>query len=48
MDISQFFYQDSVTLFIDRMCAVLGIDDTSRFKVVSGYNGSADITVFID
>ena len=31
MDINSFFANDGVTKFIDRMCAVLGIIDTSRF-----------------
>lgn len=36
------------TLFIDRMCAVLGIMDTSRLKIVGIYNGSVTIQAFID
>jgi len=48
MDINAFFASDGITKFIDRMCAVLGITDTSRVKVVSVYSGSVDLTAFID
>lgn len=30
------------------MCAVLGIEDTSRLKIVGIYNGSVVITAYID
>lgn len=30
------------------MCAVLGIEDTSRLKIVGIYNGSVIITAYID
>lgn len=40
MDINDFFNADGKTKFIDRMCAVLGITDISRVKVVSVYTGS--------
>lgn len=48
MDINQFFNLDGITLFRDRMCAVLGINDTSRLKVVGVYRGSVEITAFIE
>ena len=48
MDINQFFNLDGITLFRDRMCAVLGINDTSRLKIVGVYKGSVDITAFIE
>ncbi len=48
MDISSFFSTNGPTRFIDSMCAVLGITDTSRFKIVSIYNGSVSITAYID
>ncbi len=48
MDINLFFSNDGQTKFIDRMCAVLGITDTSRLKIVSIYNGSVSVTAFID
>lgn len=48
MNIDDFFAADGQTKFIDRMCAVLGIEDTSRLKVVGIYNGSVVITAYID
>lgn len=48
MDINDFFAQDGQTKFIDRMCAVLGIEDTSRLKIVGIYNGSVIVHAFID
>ena len=48
MDINNFFAIDGVTKFIDRMCAVLGIVDTSRLKVVGIYNGSVTLHAYID
>lgn len=40
MDINQFYADDGVTKFINRMCALLQINDTSRVKVVGVYSGS--------
>jgi hypothetical protein len=48
MDIDQFFAIDGETKFINRMCAVLGIVDTSRLKIVGIYNGSVVIHAYID
>lgn len=48
MDINNFYTMDGQTLFIDRMCALLGIVDTSRLKVVGIYNGSVVIKAYID
>lgn len=48
MDINTFYAVSGTTLFIDRVCSVLGITDTSRLKVVAIYNGSVSITAFID
>ena len=48
MDINNFFAVDGQTKFIDRMCAVLGIVDTSRLKIVGIYNGSVTIVAYID
>lgn len=48
MDINDFFSNDGKTKFIDRMCAVLGIVDTSRLKIVGIYNGSVIIKAYID
>lgn len=48
MDINDFFIDDGQTKFIDRMCAILGIVDTSRLKIVGIYNGSVIIKAYID
>lgn len=48
MDISTFFSVDGQTKFIDRMCSVLGITDTSRVKIVSIFSGSVEIVAYID
>lgn len=48
MDISKFYSDDGVTKFIDRMCALLGITDTSRVKVVGVYEGSVELVVHIE
>ena len=48
MDISKFYSEDGVTKFIDRMCALLGITDTSRVKVVGVYEGSVELVVHIE
>lgn len=48
MDINAFFAADGQTKFIDRMCAVLGITDTSRVKIVGVYSGSVELVVVID
>ncbi len=48
MDINDFFRNDGKTLFIDRMCAVLGITDYSRVKIVGVYAGSVNIVAYID
>lgn len=48
MNIDDFFRADGQTKFVDRMCAVLGIEDTSRLKVVGIYNGSVILHAYID
>lgn len=48
MDINDFYANDGQTKFIDRMCAVLGIVDTSRLKIVGIYNGSVRIQAYLD
>ncbi len=47
MDINQFFADDGVTKFINRMCALLQITDYSRVKVVGVYAGSVTIVSYI-
>lgn len=48
MDINDFFSNNGQTLFIDRMCALLQINDTSRLKIVGVYNGSVTVISFIE
>jgi hypothetical protein len=48
MNIDDFFRDDGVTKFINRMCALLNINDTSRVKVVGVYAGSVEVTTFIE
>lgn len=48
MDIDQFYTMDGKTQFIDRMVALLGIEDRSRVKVVGVYRGSVVIQSFIE
>jgi hypothetical protein len=48
MDIDAFFAADGQTKFIDRMCAVLGITDYSRVKIVGIYRGSTLLRISID
>lgn len=43
-----FFSIDGQTKFIDRMCALLGVTDTSRMKVVGVYNGSVYVVAYIE
>ena len=40
MDIEDFFNMDGKTKFIDRMAALLNIQDRSRIKVVGMFRGS--------
>lgn len=47
MDINQFYAIDGKTLFIDRMAALLGIEDRSRVKVVGVYRGSSTIESYL-
>lgn len=43
MDIDKFYEINGKDLFIDKMVALLGIDDRSRVKVVGIYRGSVTI-----
>jgi hypothetical protein len=47
MNIDDFFRDDGVTRFINRMCALLSINDTSRVKVVGVYAGSVNVITHI-
>lgn len=48
MNIDDFFRDDGVTKFINRMCALLNINDTSRVKIVGIYTGSVQVVSIID
>lgn len=48
MNIDDFFRDDGVTKFINRMCALLSINDTSRVKIVGVYTGSVQVTSMIE
>lgn len=48
MDIDDFFREDGVTKFIDRMCALFKITDKSRMKVVGVFEGSTILASTID
>lgn len=47
IDIDAFFAADGRTKFIDRMAALLGIEDRSRIKVVGIYRGSVEVESYI-
>jgi hypothetical protein len=48
MDINDFFSNNGQTLFIDRMCALLQVNDTSRLKIVGVYNGSVTVVSYLE
>ncbi len=48
MNINDFFKDDGVTRFINRMAALLRINDTSRIKVVGIYQGSVEVVTYIE
>jgi hypothetical protein len=45
MNINDFFSRNGPTRLIDRMCALLHINDQSLVKIVGIYNGSANVTL---
>jgi hypothetical protein len=47
MDPSQFFDNTVMSSFIDNLCALLGVTDTSRIKVVGVYTGSTIVKAMI-
>lgn len=48
MNISEFFLSNnSITNFINNLCALLNIVDTSRVKVVGVHSGSVSVTTVI-
>ena len=48
MSVDDFFTANGKTNFIDRLCALLGITDTSRVKVVGVYSGSTIVEAVIE
>lgn len=48
MNIDDFYKDDGVTKFINRLCALLQITDTSRVKVVGVWTGSVNIVANIE
>ena len=48
MDLKTFYEMDGVTKFIDRICALLKIQDYSRVKIVGVYEGSVVVDSFIE
>jgi hypothetical protein len=47
MNINDFFSSGGPTRLVDRMCAILQINDQSRVKIVGVYTGSIDVSLFI-
>lgn len=47
MNINDFFSTSGPTRLVDRMCAILNINDQSRVKIVGIYNGSTSVDVII-
>lgn len=47
MNINKFFSNQCATRLVDRMCAILQINDQSRVKIVGIYNGSTTAVVTI-
>lgn len=48
MNIDDFYKDDGVTKFINRLCALLQITDTSRVKVVGVWSGSVNVVANIE
>ena len=48
MKINDFYRVDGKTRIIDRMCAIFGIKDQSRVKIVSIYTGSIKVTLMVN
>lgn len=48
MNVNDFFSIGGPTKYVDRMCALLAIRDTSRFKIVGIYQGSTIVQSFLD
>lgn len=46
--VGDFFSSNGTGKFIDKMCSILGITDTSRLKIVGIYKGSIVIDFYIE
>lgn len=47
MNIADFYMANGATRLVDRVCALFGILDQSRVKIVSIYTGSVKVTVML-
>ena len=46
--VSDFFTNNGTAKFIDKMCAILNITDTSRLKIVGVYTGSTIVNFYVE
>jgi len=46
--LGEFFNNNGTGKFIDKMCQILGITDTSRLKIVGVYTGSTIVDFYIE
>lgn len=47
ININDFFSSNGPTRLVDNMCAILGINDQSRVKIVGVYTGSTNVSILI-
>ncbi len=45
--VTDFFTKNGTAKFIDKMCAILNITDTSRLKIVGVYVGSTNVDFYV-
>ena len=45
--VTEFFTSNGTVKFVDKMCKILGITDTSRLKIVGVYKGSTVVDFYI-
>jgi len=46
--VTDFFTNNGTGKFIDKMCVILGITDTSRLKIVGVYTGSTVVDFYVE
>ncbi len=46
--VTDFFTNNGTAKFIDKMCAILNITDTSRLKIVGVYTGSTIVNFYVE